>query len=73
MSGGNIMSVPYRFFSLLGCSVIVAIAVPSISVNAQTSTDIIVESVNNYGGNGDLPNSIANGDGFAQGMVFPGS
>ncbi len=67
------MSVPYRFFSLLGCSVIVAIAVPSISVNAQTSTDIIVESVNNYGGNGDLPNSIANGDGFAQGMVFPGS
>jgi hypothetical protein len=46
---------------------------PTISTNAQTSTDIIVESVNNYGGNGDLPNSIANGDGFAQGMLFPGS
>jgi hypothetical protein len=66
------MSLPHRFISLLGCSV-VAGAVPVMSANAQTSTDIIVESVNNYGGNGDLPNSIANGDGFTQGMVFPGS
>jgi hypothetical protein len=66
------MSLTHKFISLLGGSVIVAGAVPAISVNAQ-STDIIVESVNNYGGNGNLSNSIANGDGFAQGMVFPGS
>ena len=37
------------------------------------SNGIIVESVNNFGGVGDLSNSIANGDGFLQGMVFPGS
>lgn len=40
---------------------------------AQTSTDIIVESVNDYGPGDQLVNSIANGDGFAQGMLFPGS
>jgi hypothetical protein len=49
------------------------------SSNAQSSTGIIVESVNNYGGGPNcstppnLCNSIANGDGFLQGMVFPGS
>ncbi len=37
------------------------------------SKGIVVESVNNFGGSGDLSNSIANGDGFIQGMVFPGS
>ena len=37
------------------------------------SKGIVVESVNNFGGSGDLSNSIANGDGFVQGTVFPGS
>jgi len=37
------------------------------------STGIVVESVKDFGGVGDLLNSIANGDGFLQGMVFPGS
>jgi hypothetical protein len=62
---------------LLFCSgVLVA---PIGEADAQTSTGIIVESVNNYGGGADcntapnLCNSIANGDGFIQGMVFPGS
>jgi hypothetical protein len=40
---------------------------------AQTSTDIIVESVTDYGPGDQLVNSIPNGDGFAQGMLFPGS
>jgi hypothetical protein len=58
---------------------ILASAVPTKSANAQISLDIIVESVNNYGGGSmcstppNLCNSIANGDGFMQGMVFPGS
>ncbi len=75
---------PYRklrsFVCLLGYSVILTVAVPAINANAQTSTGIIVESVDDYGGPGcnklnspDLCNSIANGDGFLQGMVFPGS
>jgi len=42
-------------------------------VMAQTSTDIIVESVTDYGPGDQLVNSIPNGDGFAQGMLFPGS
>ena len=37
------------------------------------STGIVIESVNDFGGSGDLSNSIANGDGFSQGVVFPGS
>lgn len=37
------------------------------------SKGIVVESVNNFGGSGDLSNSVANGDGFVQGTVFPGS
>jgi hypothetical protein len=40
---------------------------------AETSTDIIVESVTDYGPGDQLPNAIPNGDGFAQGMLFPGS
>lgn len=67
------MSRPHGLVSILGCSIIAAAALPAIRANAQTSTDIIVESVDNYGGSGDLTNSIANGDGFMQGMVFPGS
>jgi hypothetical protein len=37
------------------------------------STGLVVESVNNYGGNNDLPNPIANGDGFIRAMTPPGS
>jgi len=37
------------------------------------STGLVVESVNNYGGNGDLSNPIANGDGFLRAMTPPGS
>jgi hypothetical protein len=37
------------------------------------STGLVVESVNNYGGNGDLTNPIANGDGFIRAMTPPGS
>jgi hypothetical protein len=62
-----------RFGFLLGYSIVLTAAIPTISVNAQTSTEIIVESVNDYGPGDQLPNSIANGDGFMQGMVFPGS
>ena len=40
---------------------------------AQVSTDLIVESVSDYGPGDQLVNSIPNGDGFAQGMLFPGS
>jgi hypothetical protein len=43
----------------------------SMSVSACQSSGIIVESVDNYGGNGDLTNSIANGDGFLRGMLPP--
>ena len=67
------MSLPQRLLPLLGCVVMAVGAMPAITANAQTSTDIIVESVDSYGGSGDLSNSIANGDGFMQGMVFPGS
>ena len=61
------------FVFLLGYSAIFTVAVPTTSTNAQTSTDIIVESVNDYGPGDQLSNSIANGDGFSQGMLFPGS
>jgi len=51
-----------------------AFAILASVANAHAdSTGIIVESVNNFGGSGDLSNSIANGDGFLQGVVFPGS
>ena len=42
-------------------------------VGSCTSNGIVVESVNNYGGSGDLSNSIANGDGFMNGMTVQGS
>ena len=42
----------------------------ALTLSACTSNGIIVESVNNYGGNGDLANSIANGDGFLRGMLL---
>jgi hypothetical protein len=65
--------------SFLASSVILASTIPTTGASAQASTEIIVESVNNYGGgpNCNMPpnlcNSIPNGDGFMQGMVFPGS
>jgi hypothetical protein len=46
---------------------------PAPRANAQTSTGIVVESVTDYGPGDQLPNAIPNGDGFVQGMVFPGS
>src|SRR5258708_669485 len=49
------------------------IIVPTMEVSAQTSTGIVVESVTDYGPGDQLPNAIPNGDGFLQGMVFPGS
>ncbi|MCE9669863.1 hypothetical protein LY474_18865 [Myxococcus stipitatus] len=55
------------------CWIALLLAVSPSSAPAQTSTAVIVESVNDYGPNGQLPNSIANGDGFMQNMVFPGS
>jgi len=64
---------PRGFVLLLGYSIILTVAVPASHASAQTSADIIVESVNDYGPGDQLPNSIANGDGFMQGMVFPGS
>jgi hypothetical protein len=60
------------FCSLLGGSIILAVAVLVADANAQ-STGIVVESVNDYGACCSLANSIANGDGFMNGMVFPGS
>ena len=43
---------PYRklrsFVCLLGYSVIFTVAVPAINATAQTSTGIVVESVNDY-------------------------
>jgi hypothetical protein len=73
------MSLCRSLFFFLGGSIIVASTIAPIGANAQVSIDIIVESVNNYGGGPNcttppnLCNSIANGDGFLQGMVFPGS
>lgn len=58
---------------LLACSAIFAVTVPTINANAQTSTGIVVESVKDYGPGDQLDNSIANGEGFLTGMVFPGS
>jgi hypothetical protein len=62
---------------LLGYSLILTVVVPAVNAGAQTSTGIVVESVNDYGGSQcnppNLCNSIANGDGFMQNMVFPGS
>jgi hypothetical protein len=48
-------------------------AVAALCVGACTSSGIIVESVNNYGGPANLANSIANGDGFLRGMLVDGS
>jgi hypothetical protein len=68
-----------RFGFRLGYSVILTVIVQAISANAQTSTGIVVESVDDYGGGAqcnnppNLCNSLANGNGFMQGMVFPGS
>lgn len=56
------------------CSAALALAVAVTQANAQTSTGIVVESVDDYTGCcSSLSNSIANGDGFLYGMVFPGS
>jgi len=37
------------------------------------STGLVAERLNNYGGNNDLTNPIANGDGFTRAMTPPGS
>jgi hypothetical protein len=50
-----------------------SVSLQCIKADAQTSTNIIVESVKDYGPGDQLLNSITNGDGFMQGMVFPGS
>src|SRR5687767_7469252 len=65
---------------LLTISTMMVGFLPAIQSYAD-SNGIIVESVNEYAGAvgvcepllGDLCNSIANGDGFLRGMVFPGS
>jgi hypothetical protein len=57
----------------LACPIILLLAVVLVlRAYAQRSTGIVVESVNNYTTrNGpSIPNSIANGDGFLQNMVF---
>jgi len=56
-----------RFCAGLSLALLVPLAV------AQTSTDLIVESVTDYGPNDQLPNAVPNGDGFSKGMLFPGS
>jgi hypothetical protein len=60
---------------VLGPIIVAAIAFPLSAAIAQTSTGIIVESVNDYTlRNGpSLANSIANGDGFMNNMLFSGS
>lgn len=66
---------PHQLHSLvlvLSCFTIATVAIPSVSAYAQ-STEVIVESVTDYGPGDQLVNSISNGDGFMQGMVFPGS
>ena len=45
----------------------------SVALAGCQSTGLVVESVNNYSGNGDLTNSIANGDGFIRAMTPPDS
>jgi hypothetical protein len=45
----------------------------SVALAGCQSTGLVVESVNNYSGNGDLKNSIANGDGFIRAMTPAGS
>jgi hypothetical protein len=63
-----------QLFALLSTTFITAVESFSLSQPVLAdSTGNVVESVNNFGGNGDLQNSIANGDGFLQGVVFPGS
>jgi hypothetical protein len=54
---------------VVGCSM----AVFATLAIAQVSTDLVVESVSDYGPGDQLPNAIPNGDGFAQGLLFPGS
>ena len=46
---------------------------PCIQPVYADSNGVVVESVNNFGGPGNLSNSIANGDGLLSGLVFPGS
>jgi hypothetical protein len=57
----------------LVCCLVMSATLECPELKAQTSTDIVVESVKDYGPGDQLDNSIANGDGFMQGMVFPGS
>jgi hypothetical protein len=68
MSGGRSIN------RLLLAAGIIAVALLPLTLPLHAdSNGVVVESVDNFGGNGDLHNSVANGDGFVQGMVFPGS
>lgn len=68
------MKSPHRLQALaLAWPVLCALAVLALPARAQESKGIVIESVNNYGTCCSLPNSIANGDGFKDGVVFPGS
>jgi hypothetical protein len=73
------MSIYRKSIRLQGTFILLASVLSAVGADAQTSTEIIVESVNNYGGGANcsnppnLCNSIANGDGFWQEMKFPGS
>lgn len=62
-----------RCVRLFCYSATLAVPFQAINASAQTSINIIVESVNDYGPDDQLSNSIANGDGFMKHMVFAGS
>jgi hypothetical protein len=68
-------------WSVLAVGVALVAYSSAIQPSCADSKGIIVESVNEFGsppcdpaqGTADICNSIANGDGFLQGIVFPGS
>lgn len=53
------------------CALLASLVPPALA-QVPTSTDIIIESVSDYGP-GDQLNAVANGDGFLVGMTGPGS
>ena len=58
--------------SLFTCATIMSAGLLSVPALAN-SDGITTESINDYDGNGDLANSIANGNGFRSGMMPSGS
>src|SRR5258708_24153404 len=70
-SCGRVSMQYHRHFK--GAALAIIATLTGLSPAQAESRGIGVESVNNFGGSGDLANSIANGDGFIQGVVFPGS